>query len=301
MRTGAIEDGPVLDTVPRYECSVEGGDVRVRIPDPLPSKQATTPAMCKESGDNRTFVIVGGGPAGAAAAETLRAEGYGGRIVMLTAELDSPYDRIKLSKNMKVEAKDLCLRGHEFYQKHAIQVEKGVRVTSVDAGAKSLSMTSHSGEEMEMKFDAVLLAPGARCRTFKPDERFTIPGADLGNIFTIREVDDAKGIVGAVRPDSKVVVVGSSFIGMEAAAYLKSQLKVDSVTVIGMETVPFERVLGKEVGAVMEKVHRERGIEFVLPGVVERFNADKNGETRAPGLPPLGAAAHTLHPSWQAR
>lgn len=216
LTTGDIEDGPVLDAIPSYQCRVSGGRVLVRVPRQFPRSHKRQPRMCRSRhGDNRVFLVLGGGPAGAAAVETLRQEGYTGRIVLVNAEKHLPYDRVKLSKNMSVTANDVCLRPEDFFREHDVEVIVGHAATIVDPTAKAVRLD----DGRTLRYDKLLLATGARCRSFRQGERFTIPGAELGNVFTLRTVEDARAIETAVAESSNVVVMGSSFIGMEAAAY----------------------------------------------------------------------------------
>lgn len=102
------------------------------------------------------------------------------------------------------------------------------------------------------------------------------PGADLDGIFTLRTPEDAIKINARCEGATRVAVVGSSFIGMEAAAVLKQSKKIAEVHVIGMEKVPFERVLGPEVGGIMQRVHEAKGsIVFHMQRTVKKFHGEK--------------------------
>lgn len=154
--TGDIEDGPSLDRIPTYPVTVENGKVYVSLPktkEALPSR--IMPDMCPQhSGDNRNFVIIGAGPAGQAAAETLRREGYGGRITMLTREAAAaPYDRVKLSKDFSNTAEKTALRPSNFYRDKGISVRTGVTVTEVKTEGKVVVL--EGGEVREREAAAV--------------------------------------------------------------------------------------------------------------------------------------------------
>lgn len=281
VETGDIEDGPVFDKLPVYAVDVDSsGDVWVSLPtsaDKVLSKE--TPHMCSaHTGDTRHYVIIGAGPCGLAAAETLRQEGYGGRITLLNREAALPYDRTKLSKNMAAEVEGLVLRKEEWFAKHGIAVRLGVEVKAVRSAEHEVVLTN--GEIV--KYDKLLCATGGPARTFKPGEMFVTPGAELANIFPLREGAHSEGIeklVDSIGADKvKVVIVGSSFIGMEAAAYLVGSKKVKSVRVIGMEAEPFERVLGVKIGAFMRSVHEEKGVKFHMKAKVNKF-VGKDGVT----------------------
>ena len=214
--------------------------------------------MCPtEATDPRNFVIIGAGPAGQACAETLRQEGYTGKITMLTREnVAEPYDRIKLSKDMSVSHSKVALRSKEFYRDNGISIRTNTNVTSVSP--KDKRITLESGETIN--YDKLLCASGGPPRL--------LPGAtNFSNIFPLRDVSHSNGIYQALQTISKpnVVIIGSSFIGMEAATYIINNTEnYGSVTVVGMENVPFERVLGPQVGKLMQRLYENKGVKFYM-------------------------------------
>lgn len=229
--------------------------------------------MCSHNpADSRSFVILGGGPTSLLAAETLRKKGFEGNIVIVTDEPHLPYNRIMLSKNIRAVVDDILLRPQSFYAENGIQVICNARAVGLDHTTKTIAIEPTSSESIppSLSYDALLIATGARARSLQ--EGPGIPGSRLANIFTLRVPEDATQIAAAVDPVStRVVIVGSSFIGMEAASYLKKSMAVASLTVIGTSSVPFERILGAEVGSLLESMHRQQGVEFVLNSVVSRF------------------------------
>jgi len=258
--TGDIEDFPGLDSIYTFKVAVKGDDVVVSAPaSQLGTNFRRTPSMCsRQPSDNRLFVIVGGGPAGATCAETLRSNGYTGRIVMICKENVLPYDRPKLSKSLSVQVDKILLRGEDFFQKNGVEVMLGTEVTELDAATKSLVLKNGT----KITYDRCLVATGGFPRTIPA------PGADLANIFPLREPQDAININNNVE-GKRVVVVGSSFIGMEVASCIAKKAK--SIVVIGMEAVPFERVLGEQMGIHMQKLHEKNGICFRMKRVVKEF------------------------------
>lgn len=225
----------MLDNLATFGVQVTSdGDVYVTVPEggakAVPSK--VTPHMCKpHPNDQRHFVIIGAGPAAAAAVETLRGVGkFHGKITILAKEKALPYDRTKLSKNMAVAPEEIALRKPDFYTSElGCEVRLGVTVTSVDA--EDRTVTLEGGEKVP--YDKLLVASGGPARTFRKPEGFVIPGADLGRIFPLRESGHSEGIestIAALGTDLAVVIVGSSFIGMEAAAYLRRQKGVRAMT-----------------------------------------------------------------------
>lgn len=253
VKTGDLVDPPALDAMTRFATRVEGDDVVVTLPD-KPEGQHTPPmAKHNPQADGRTFVILGAGAAGNAAAQQLRQAGFEGRLVLISKELVLPYDRPPLSKGYlsgEEERESLILRTEEFYRDADIELLLGREVNRADATAKTLTFT----DGPPLSFDALLLATGG-----KP-HRLEVPGADLTNVFTLRSLSDCDRIIAAAEKASEAVIVGASFIGMEAAASLKQRGL--SVTVVGPGSVPFERTLGKEIGRMWQEIHEEQGVAF---------------------------------------
>jgi len=250
VTTGDIEDYPGLDKLHTFEVRIEGDNVIVRGRASDIQAGKTVPTLCsKSASDARVFAVVGGGPAGITCVETLRAEGFAGSIVFFCKEKLLPYDRTKLSKAMSIEHEKIVLRDQEYFNTHGIDLRLGVEVTNLDAENSTL----HTSDGGQLKYDAVFVATGGHPRQLK------VPGHDLANIFTLRELHDAHAISASVE-DKDVVLIGSSFIGMEVAACLAGKAK--SLTVVGMEKVPFERVLGYELGGAYERLHASKGVAF---------------------------------------
>ena len=214
----------MLDALTSYPVQVTAaGEIYVDVDVRQPVSRGRTPHMCKHapSVDQRHFVIIGAGAAAATAVETMRSEGFQGRITMIAKEPALPYDRTKLSKNMAVTAEEVALRKPAFYPDAlGVELKLGATVATVDTASREVVLAG--GERIA--YDKLLCATGGPARTFRKPEAFTIPGAEAGNIFPLRDCSHSEGIERAVATlgkDLAVVVVGSSFIGMEAAAYLR--------------------------------------------------------------------------------
>ena len=227
-------------------------------------------AKCVPDADDRTFVVLGAGAAGTAAVEKLRHEGFQGRVVLVSAEEKLPYDRTKLSKNYlqgKAKEDSLPLRSCEFYEQHDIELRFGKTVTTADTLNKSLVFKDGSS----LKYDTLLLATGGKAR------KLNVPGSGLANIFTIRQPEDVDAILDQVKDAKKALVIGSSFIGMEAAASLTQQGL--EVTVVSPSDVPFKKILGNELGQMFQKVHKQNGVNFRLGTKATEFRGDEQVES----------------------
>jgi len=248
---------------------VEGDRILLSLPDDAEDRR--TPAMAKRdaAADSRQFVIIGAGAAGYTAAQTLREEGFRGNVVMITREDRAPYDRPNLSKDYlhgHAEPEWMPLRGEEFFKEHDIDLVLKKEVTRVDARTKTI--TFESGETMD--YDALLVATGGA------PVRLNIPGADLKNVCVLRSFADADSIIETAAHSRRAVVVGASFIGMEAAYSLRERGL--EVTVIAPSQEPFETTLGPEIGALFRRVHEEHGVRFKLGNIVYRFEGSHRVE-----------------------
>ena len=263
---GDLLEPPALDSLPNFPIRIEGDNIFVDLPEDAADRR--TPKMIAgNETDKRTFVIIGGGAAGYAAAQTLREEDYEGRIIMVTRENRTPYDRPNLSKDYlqgHAEPAWIPLRPDEFYAEHKIEVLSNKEVVKVVASEDTIEFSD--GEKL--KFDRLLIATGGIPRTLD------LPGSELKNIFTLRSFDSSDAIIAAAGEVKSAAVVGASFIAMEAAASLKQ--RGISVTVIAPDKVPFERTLGLDIGKMLQKVHEYNGVKFALGENVTGF--DGNGQ-----------------------
>jgi NADPH-dependent 2,4-dienoyl-CoA reductase/sulfur reductase-like enzyme len=256
--------------LPRYEVRIEGERVIAALPDEPVDRRAPLMARHDARQDERTFVILGGGAAGYMAAQTLREDGFQGRVLMITREDRLPYDRPNLSKDYlqgHAEPEWMPLRSDEFFTDHDIEVMRGKEVARVDAKRKTVSF---KGGEL-LAYDALLVATGGEPRTLP------IAGSDLKNVLTLRSFADSDAIIDAAEGAKSAVVIGASFIGMEAAASLKTRGL--EVTVVAPDQTPFEKTLGVEIGALFQKIHEDNGVRFRLGAKVARISG--NGKVEA--------------------
>lgn len=254
VRSGAVLRAPGLSPLPRWRVERRGDRFFVgeRL-DPVAPPAAAGP---------ENVVIVGMGAAGVNVADTLRREGYAGRIVMISREEELPYDKPNLSKDYlagKAPAEWLPLYPHEHYDEQRIELRLGVTVSSVDPAAKTV-ITS-SGERLT--FGALVLATGAAVRTL------SVEGAE--RVHYLRTRSDAERLVAKAASSQRAVVIGSSFIGLETAASLRQ--KGLQVVVTSPDRLPLQRILGDEVGSHVRSVHEEHGVAFRLGRSVAAVDA----------------------------
>jgi NADPH-dependent 2,4-dienoyl-CoA reductase/sulfur reductase-like enzyme/nitrite reductase/ring-hydroxylating ferredoxin subunit len=250
LRTGEALRAPALNPLPCWRVEQRDGIVHVR--DKLEPVQRPPIVGPNPPG---AIVIVGGGAAGNAAAETLRAEGYGGSITMLSADDSLPCDRPNLSKAYLAGSAPeewIPLRSREFYAQQRIDVRLGVRVAGIDPARREVALEGGSRE----RYDALLLATGAA------PVRLEVPGADRPHVHYLRTLADSRSLIAGAATARRVVVIGASFIGLEVAASLRAR-NVE-VAIVGRETCPMAQVLGVEVGALIRKLHEEHGVTFHL-------------------------------------
>jgi NADPH-dependent 2,4-dienoyl-CoA reductase/sulfur reductase-like enzyme/nitrite reductase/ring-hydroxylating ferredoxin subunit len=269
-RTGALEEPPALDSLASYPIRIENGEIFVDMPDGAPDR--VTPPMTKRSADDkRTFAIIGGGAAGYMAAQTLREEGFAGRVVMITRESRAPYDRPNLSKDYlhgHADPEWMPLRGEDFYDEHQIEVLFDKEVTAVDPETRQITFVG--GDKMNC--DSLLVATGGEPRTLD------VPGSDLENVFVLRSFDSADSIIAGAEGSKNAIVIGGSFIAMEAAFSLRERGL--NVTVVAPDKVPLERTMGPEIGRLFQSVHESGGVEFRLGEHI----ASLQGETKVRGV-----------------
>jgi NADPH-dependent 2,4-dienoyl-CoA reductase/sulfur reductase-like enzyme/nitrite reductase/ring-hydroxylating ferredoxin subunit len=247
LRTGRYLAPPAVDDLPRYETRLDGDRILVTLP------AVSTEAPLAPT-DNRTFLIVGAGAAGAIAAQTLRAEGFGGRIVMLDQVNRIPYDRTLLSKyhlSGQPASEKTPLQTQSFYKDRKIERRTG-KVEVLDVTRRE----AHCADGEVIAYDTALVATGGT--PIIP----AMPGAHLRNVFPLRSVADADAILAQAERSERAVVIGLGFIGMEVAASLRERGL--AVTVVGQEAVPFQKQLGEKVGRAFITSHKHQGVTFRL-------------------------------------
>ncbi|XP_007906685.1 apoptosis-inducing factor 3 isoform X3 [Callorhinchus milii] len=264
VATGDIEDFPGLDSLPKFQVRIEKEKVMVRASKQALQSQKKVKRMarcallsdCNNS--NTNVLIIGAGPAGLVCAETLRQEGFTDRIVMCTMETHLPYDRPKLSKSLECQVEQITLRSKEFFSLYDIEVQTEREMVSVDVKNKMVRFK----DGLKMEYNKLLIATGSRPKPLQ------CRGADLENVYQLRTPEDANHIV-KLASNRNAVIVGASFIGMEVAAYLTD--KAHSVSVIGIENIPFRKVLGEKVGRSIMKMFETNRVKFYMQNEVSEL------------------------------
>ncbi|MEU5094905.1 FAD-dependent oxidoreductase [Streptomyces sp. NPDC020996] len=207
---------------------------------------------------DQTFVIVGGGLAGAKAAETLRAEGFTGRVILICDERDHPYERPPLSKGYllgKEERDSVFVHEPAWYARHDVELHLGQTVDAIDREAKAVRL---GDDGTLVRYDKLLLATGAEPR------RLDIPGTDLAGVHHLRRLAHAerlKRVLAALgRDNGHLVIAGAGWIGLEVAAAAREYGA--EVTVVEPAQTPLHGVLGPELGNLFAELHRAHGVRF---------------------------------------
>ena len=205
--------------------------------------------------NDESYVIIGAGIAGGTAAETLRKQGFEGRVHLIGAEPYRPYDRPPLSKEFLSGAKEqekLFFKPQDFYTEQSIELHLGTEATAIDPSLNTVTLAN--GESI--RYDKLLLSTGSRVK------RLPIPGSNLKGVHYLRTIDDSRALAHSMNGASKVVIVGAGFIGSEVAAVCKTAGL--EVTVLEIQPQPMAHILGEKMGAIYANLHTNRGINLRL-------------------------------------
>ena len=277
LKTGEALRAPALNPIACWEVERRGDRLFVI------RKKETHATEARTSDSPAAIVIVGGGAAGHAAAGMLRREGFAGKLTMLSADESPPVDRPNLSKDYLAGTASedwIPLRPPEFFKENEIDLVLGARVTSIDVAKRRVVLEGGASHT----YDSLLIATGA------DPIKLTIPGADLPHVFSLRTLADSRAIIAKAK-DAKsrktvAVVLGASFIGLEAAAALRT--RGVEVHVVAPDPRPLERVMGPEIGDLVRALHEEHGVVFHLGLSAKAIDATSvtlsNGETIAADL-----------------
>ncbi|HLZ06272.1 MAG TPA: FAD-dependent oxidoreductase [Bradyrhizobium sp.] len=260
LRTGEALRAPALSPLSVWKVEQEGGRLFVR------GKLDQKPAKRAPAGAPRRIVIIGGGAAGFAAAEMLRRDGYGGEITMLSNDAAPPVDRPNLSKDYLAGSAPeewVPLRSDDFYPESNIDLRLSTGVEAINVKASELVL----GDGKTVPYDRLLLATGAE------PVKLPIPGADQPHVHTLRSLADCRTIIELAKNAKRAIVIGASFIGLEAAAALRA--REIEVHVVAPEQRPMERILGPDMGDFVRALHEEHGVIFHLGDTVAVIDGKK--------------------------
>lgn len=263
VKSGDIEESPALDSLLKFEIVQKDGGVFVKAQekDIKSGGRRTASIKCSPKGQEKVL-IVGSGSGAVGVIEGLRQDGFSGSITCISSEDYLPIDRPKLSKGLMTEASQVQWRSADFYKEGGVEMITNDTVIQVDFKGKKVK--TQSGEDYS--YTTLVLASGGTPRMLP------LPGlkGDLKNVFPLRTVNDVAAIMNAAGDEGgkKIVVVGSSFIGMEIGNALAG--KKHHVEIIGMEDEPMERVMGEKVGAIFRKLLEKNGVKFHMGAYVEK-------------------------------
>jgi 3-phenylpropionate/trans-cinnamate dioxygenase ferredoxin reductase component len=212
---------------------------------------------------DRTFVIVGAGLAGAKAAETLRGEGFEGKVLLIGSETERPYERPPLSKGLLLgtaSRDDPFVHEESWYAGHDVDLRAGVTVTEIDPAAHTL----RTGDGETVRYDKLLLTTGATPRTI------AVQGVERA--LTLRTYADSDRISQRVREGTRLAVIGAGWIGLEVAAAARE--RGAQVTIVESASLPLQRVLGDRMASVFANIHQEHGVNFRFDARIEEITAD---------------------------
>ncbi|KEQ77780.1 rubredoxin-NAD(+) reductase [Aureobasidium namibiae CBS 147.97] len=261
VSTGDVEDAPALDPLAKFEVFERDGAVYIKGEEKtIKANRRQLNIKCRSVKDKDHVVVIGSGSGALGAIEGLRGGGYQGKITVVSRENAQPLDRTKLSKALITDQSKIEWRSMEFYKEASVEFTWG-NVTKVDFNNRSVE----TDDGKKVNYTKLIMASGGTPKWLPMDG---LKG-DLENVFVLRALPHAQGIMKAAGEDGgkKVVVVGSSFIGMEVGNCLAS-MKHD-VTIVGMEEEPMMTVMGKELGKTFRGLLEKNGVKFKLSAEVE--------------------------------
>nr|XP_046267322.1 apoptosis-inducing factor 3 isoform X2 [Scatophagus argus] len=250
--TGDLEEYPGMDSLPCHKVKIQNSKVYVSVNKKALRQEKRIKSMGGAvPGVTHTILLLGGGAASLICAEVLRQENFGGRIIMASKDELLPYDKTRLSKVMNVENDSILLRRMEFFHQYDIEVWLRKEVLSVDTDKKTVTFDDGSVQS----YDQLLLSTGCRAKGLD------VPGMKLDNVKMLETPEDARQIHAACA-GCNVVLVGTSFVGMEIASYLIG--KASSITVIGSSEMPYQNTLGPEIGKATMTMLSEKNVKFYM-------------------------------------
>ncbi|KAJ1954012.1 Apoptosis-inducing factor 1 [Dispira parvispora] len=265
--TGDIEDAPALDALQSFPVTVENDQVYVEVSEEALRagrrcgyQKSHTKKVSDAGQRDHTVVIVGGGAGGWTTVEALRQKGFSGTIKVVSQEPYLPIDRPKLTKVFSPQPNNIALRTSAQVTDLAVDIQLNTTATELDVEQQLVRL----GTGSELRYDTLVLATGGIPRMLP------VKGSDLGNVFTIRTAQDTSRIATALQSYGqgdqldavKLVIIGTSFIGLEYASVARQQGV--QVTVVGKDSVPFAAVFGEKIGKTLQSLHESQGVNFMM-------------------------------------
>ncbi|XP_068600231.1 apoptosis-inducing factor 3 [Brachionichthys hirsutus] len=252
IQTGDLEEYPGIDSLPCHKVKIQNSEVFVSINKKTLRQEKRLKRMgARVPGVTHTVLLLGGGATSLICAEILRQENFGGRIIMATRDTLLPHDKTRLSKVMNVESDSILLREMEFFHQYNIEVWLRKAALSVDTDKRTVTFDDGSVQT----YDQLLISTGCRAKPLD------VPGMELDNVKTLETPEDARKIHAACL-GSNVVLVGTSFVGMEIASYLIG--KASSISVVGSSELPYQNTLGPEVGRATMMMLSQKNVRFYM-------------------------------------
>lgn len=275
LRSGEAIGAPAFSPIPCWR--VQTRDGKAFVGEKIEASTQTKPRKrSRFRRQPKRILIVGGGAAGFAAAEMLRRQGFSDSLTLVSADDEAPYDRPNCSKDYlagRAPEEWMPLKPSEFYQQQSIDLLLRTEVIALDVKQRQVALA----DGRTIPFDMLLLATGAE------PVRLPIPGADLPHVHVLRTLTDSRAIIAKAKASRHAVVVGASFIGLEAAAALRAhQIEVH---VVAPEARPLERVLGREFGGLIRKIHEDQGVVFHLEETATAIDGESVKLTSGATLP----------------
>jgi NADPH-dependent 2,4-dienoyl-CoA reductase/sulfur reductase-like enzyme/nitrite reductase/ring-hydroxylating ferredoxin subunit len=267
LRTGEAIAAPALNDVACYQIEKRGE--RFFVTGKIDNKPVRKPKSSPTS-----VVIIGAGAAGGAAAEMLRREGYDGPVTMIGTDEFLPYDRPNLSKDYLAGSAPeewIPLRSADFYREQKIGTLTKTSVEAIEPQKKQVTLSNGRS----LGYGAMLLATGAQ------PVHLRIPGDDLPHVCYLRTLTDSRRIIEKAKNAKRAVVIGASFIGLEVAWSLRERKL--GVAVVGKESLPLEKILGRELGILIRETHEANGVKFHLgrtPAAIRDQNVQLDDGTK---------------------
>ncbi|XP_068187648.1 apoptosis-inducing factor 3-like [Antennarius striatus] len=252
IQTGDLEEYPGIDSLPCHKVKIQNSKVYVSINKKTFRQEKRLKRMGARVPEvNHTVLLLGGGATSLICAEILRQENFGGRIIMATRDKLLPHDKTRLSKVMNVESDSILLREMEFFHQYSIEVWLRKAAQSVDTDKRTVTFDDGSVQA----YDQLLISTGCRAKPLD------LPGMELDNVKMLETPEDARKIHAACL-GSNVVLVGTSFVGMEIASYLIG--KASSITIIGSSELPYQNTLGPEIGRATMMMLSQKNVRFYM-------------------------------------